>query len=129
MLRTIVCVSDSNQFNIKWIEKNNNVISCNAIVPCVRQLAEEPADFRDGVTGGDAPHLSVDGPLLGDDDRFALQGAGGLLASTVLLFHYKESGKLQLLTADVHVEDVVDGRVVVIDGEGVDPALCAEDPH
>lgn len=50
-------------------------------------------------------------------------------ATRKILFHYPERGKLQVLTADIHVEDVVDGRVVVIDGEGVDAALRAEDPH
>lgn len=55
--------------------------------------------------------------------------AGGPLATREFLFHYPESGKLQVLTADVHVEDMVDVRVVVIDGEGVDAALRAEDPH
>lgn len=96
------------------------------------QLAEEPADFRDGVTSGDAPHLSVDGPLLGDDDWFALQKWRRWAVSYPRgsLFHHPEQWEtLQLLTADVHVEDMVDGRVVMIGREGVDPALGAEDPH
>lgn len=94
------------------------------------QLAEEPADFRDGVTSGDAPHLSVDGPLLGDDDRFALQGWRWVVSYPGVFIPLPGKWEtLQLLTADVHVEDMVDGRVVVIGREGVDPALCVEDPH
>lgn len=57
------------------------------------------------------------------------RGSGGPLTTSGFLFHHPESEKLKLLTADVHVEDMVDGRVVVIDREGVDPALGAEDPH
>lgn len=53
----------------------------------------------------------------------------GPLAPARFSFHSPENGKLKLLTADVHVEDMVDGRVFVTDREGVDPALGAEDPH
>lgn len=98
----------------------------------MRQLAEEPADLWDGVASGDAPHLSVNRPLLGHDDRFALQGwSGGRPLATAIHFFFLNHNweSLRLLTADVHVEDVADGRVVVIGGEGVDPALRAEDPH
>lgn len=94
------------------------------------QLAEEPADFGDGVTSGDAAHLSVNGPLLGNDHRFALQGwRRAVRYPGVFIPRPRRWETLQLLTADVHVEDVVDGRVAVIGREGVDPALCAEDPH
>lgn len=71
-------------------------------VPCVGQLAEVPADFRDRVTCGNAAHLSINRPLLGNDDR---------------------------LTVDVHVERMLDKSILVTGCELVDPSLRAEDSH
>jgi len=40
----------------------------------VGTLTEIPAYLRDWVTGGDAPHLSINRAFLGDDNRLALWG-------------------------------------------------------
>lgn len=43
-------------------------------IPCVGQLAEIPADFRNWITCSDASYLSINRPLLGNDDRLTFQG-------------------------------------------------------
>lgn len=42
------------------------------VIPCVRNVTDVPADFWNWVTGGDTPHLTIDWPFLGDDDRLTL---------------------------------------------------------
>lgn len=77
-------------------------------LPCAGQLAEVPADFRNRVTGSYAAHLSVNRPLLGDDDWLAFEKK--VLVSSCLKFL---SVWIIQLTVDEHVEKLLEGGVFV----------------